>query len=199
MSRYLVNARNLAESTEKSRFSPPLVEVCLIGPPRASRVFEWAITQPIVRCNPWHHIDQLCIHALSYNAPMSLMDLMSPFELLDQVYHMYVTLLRHIKPPHTCPPAIQRICSHWRLGQFPQAPHRFCTCLTLVAHLTQRFSVLFVQPCQPCQTRFLSPPVWRPIGRGWHLPLGMGQRFQNLSSCPCVSKDTDMHKAYLSL
>ena len=25
--------------------------------------------------------------------------------------------------------------------------------------------------------------------------LGMGQRFQNLSSCPCVSKDTDMHKA----
>ena len=30
-------------------------------------------------------------------------------------------------------------------------------------------------------------------------PLGIGQRFQNLSSCPCVSKHTDMHKAYLSL
>ena len=29
--------------------------------------------------------------------------------------------------------------------------------------------------------------------------LGMGPRSQNLSSCPCVSKDTDMHKAYLSL
>ena len=44
--------------------------------------------------------------------------------------------------------------------------------------------------------------VWR-----WHRkylvvssrPLGMGLRFQNLSSCPCVSKHTDMHKAYLSL
>ena len=29
--------------------------------------------------------------------------------------------------------------------------------------------------------------------------IGMGQRFQTLSSCPCVSKHTDMHKAYLSL
>ena len=28
--------------------------------------------------------------------------------------------------------------------------------------------------------------------------VGMGQRFQNLSSCPCDSKHTDMHKAYLS-
>ena len=30
-------------------------------------------------------------------------------------------------------------------------------------------------------------------------PLGMGLRYQNLSSCPCVSKHTDMHKAYLKL
>ena len=56
MSRYLVNARNLAESTEKSRFSPPRVEVCSVGPPPAGRVFEWAITQPIVRDDPQHHI-----------------------------------------------------------------------------------------------------------------------------------------------
>ena len=29
-------------------------------------------------------------------------------------------------------------------------------------------------------------------------PLGMGPRFQNLSSRPCVSKHTDMYKAYLT-
>ena len=29
--------------------------------------------------------------------------------------------------------------------------------------------------------------------------IGMGQRFQNLPSCQCVSKNNDMHKANLSL
>ena len=37
----------------------------------------------------------------------------------------------------------------------------------------------------------------------WPSSVGMGPslapRFQNLSSCLCVSKDTDMHKAYLNL
>ena len=31
----------------------------------AGRVFEWAITQPIVRDDPWHHVDKLCICALT--------------------------------------------------------------------------------------------------------------------------------------
>ena len=65
MSCCLVNARNRAESTEKSRFPPLRAEVCSVGPPRAARVFERAITQPIVRDDPWHHIDQLCIRALT--------------------------------------------------------------------------------------------------------------------------------------
>ena len=37
MSRYLVNARNRAESTKQSRFSPPRVEFCSVGP---GRVFD---------------------------------------------------------------------------------------------------------------------------------------------------------------
>ena len=65
MSRYLVKARNRAESTEQSRFPPPRVDFCSVGSPRACRVFEWAIAQPIVRDDPWHHIDQLCIRALT--------------------------------------------------------------------------------------------------------------------------------------
>ena len=60
-SRYLVNARNQAESTERSTFPPPHVEFCSVGSPRAGHVFEWAITQPIVCGGPWHHIDLLCI------------------------------------------------------------------------------------------------------------------------------------------
>ena len=36
MSRYLVNARNRAESTEQSRFSPRCAEFCSVGSPRAS-------------------------------------------------------------------------------------------------------------------------------------------------------------------
>ena len=63
MSRYQRNARNRAEWTELSRFPPPHVELCLVSLPRAGRVLEWAITQPIVRDDPWHHIDQLCIRA----------------------------------------------------------------------------------------------------------------------------------------
>ena len=40
--------------------------VLLIGSPRVGRVFERAITQPIVCYDPWHHdIDQLCICALT--------------------------------------------------------------------------------------------------------------------------------------
>ena len=62
---YPVNARIRAESTEQSRFPPPSVEFCSVGSPRACRVFEWAITQPIVRDDPWHHIDLLCIRALT--------------------------------------------------------------------------------------------------------------------------------------
>ena len=65
MSRYLVKARNQAESTERSRFPPPRVEVWSVGPPRACRIFERAITQPIVRDDRWHHIDQLCIRSLT--------------------------------------------------------------------------------------------------------------------------------------
>ena len=65
MSRYLMNARNRAESTGLSRFPLPRVQCCSVGPPRAGRVFEWAIMQSIVRDDPWHHIDQLCIHALT--------------------------------------------------------------------------------------------------------------------------------------
>ena len=41
------------------------------------------------------------------------------------------------------------------------------------------------------------PAGW--VGRWGPWGVGMGPRFQNLSSCPCVSKHTDMHKAYLSL
>ena len=44
MSRYLVNARNRAESTEQSRFSPRCAEFCSVGSPRAGRVFERAIS-----------------------------------------------------------------------------------------------------------------------------------------------------------
>ena len=64
MSRYIVNASNQAESTEDSRFPPPCVEFCSVGSPRACRTFERA-TQPIVRDDPWHHIDQLCMRALT--------------------------------------------------------------------------------------------------------------------------------------
>ena len=59
MSRYLVNARN---------FPPPHVEFCSVGSPRAGHVFEWAITQPIVCCGPWHHIDLLCICGSHFGA-----------------------------------------------------------------------------------------------------------------------------------
>ena len=65
MSCYLMNARNQAESTGLSRFPPPRVQCCSVSPPRAGRVFEWAIMQSIVRDDPWHHIDQLCIRALT--------------------------------------------------------------------------------------------------------------------------------------
>ena len=65
MSRYLVNARNRAESTEQSRFPPARVGFCSVGSRRAGRVFEWAITQPFVRDDPWHHNDQLWIRALT--------------------------------------------------------------------------------------------------------------------------------------
>ena len=60
-----MTARNRAESTELSRFPPSRVEFCLVDSPRAGRVFEWAIAQFIVRDDPWHHIDQLCICALT--------------------------------------------------------------------------------------------------------------------------------------
>ena len=51
MLRHLVNARNLAESTElsKLRFLPPCIELCSVSSPRAGRVFERAIMQSIVR------------------------------------------------------------------------------------------------------------------------------------------------------
>ena len=65
MSCYLVNARNRAGSTESSRFPPPRVEFCSVGSSRACSIFERAITLPIVRDDPWHHIDQLCIRALT--------------------------------------------------------------------------------------------------------------------------------------
>ena len=65
MSRYLVKARNRAESTEQSRFPPPHVDFCSVGSPRAGRVFEWAVAQPIARDDPWHYIDLLCILALT--------------------------------------------------------------------------------------------------------------------------------------
>ena len=52
---YLVNARNHAESTERSKVTPPRVEFCSVGFPRAGRVFERTITQPMVRYDPWHH------------------------------------------------------------------------------------------------------------------------------------------------
>ena len=65
MSRYLVNARNRAESTEPSRFPPPHVEVCLFGSQHACRIFERAITQPTVRDDPWHYVDQSSIRALT--------------------------------------------------------------------------------------------------------------------------------------
>ena len=57
--------RNRAECTERSRFLPPHVEFCSVGSPLAGSIFEWAITQSIVRYDLWHHIDQLCIHALA--------------------------------------------------------------------------------------------------------------------------------------
>ena len=68
MSPYLVNAKNQAESTEQSRIPPPRnarVEFCSVGSPQADRVFEWDLKQPIVSDDPWHHIDQLCICALT--------------------------------------------------------------------------------------------------------------------------------------
>ena len=65
MSHYLVNARSRAESTERSRFPPPRVDFCSVGSPRAGRVFEWAFTQPIERDDPWPHVDQLCVYALT--------------------------------------------------------------------------------------------------------------------------------------
>ena len=65
MSRYPVNARNQAVSTELSRFPPPCAEFCWVCSPHAGCVFEWAITQPIVHDYPWHHIDQLWICALT--------------------------------------------------------------------------------------------------------------------------------------
>ena len=68
MSRYLVNARNRAVSTERSRFPPPCAhcaEFCSVCSPRAGRVFERAITQLIVCDDPWHHIHLLCIRALT--------------------------------------------------------------------------------------------------------------------------------------
>ena len=65
MSRYPVNARNRAKSTEWSRFPPQCAKFGSVGSPRAGRVFEWTITQPIVRDDPWHHIDLLCIRALT--------------------------------------------------------------------------------------------------------------------------------------
>ena len=65
MSCYLVNVRNRAESTKQSRFPPPRVEFCSVGSPRACRIFEGATTQTIMHDDPWHHIDQLCMRALT--------------------------------------------------------------------------------------------------------------------------------------
>ena len=44
---------------------PRCADFCLVCSPRACRVFERANTQPIVRDDPWHHIDLLCIRALT--------------------------------------------------------------------------------------------------------------------------------------
>ena len=55
----------LPSEREKPRFPPPRVEFYSVSSPRAGRVFEWAITQPVVLVDPWHHIDQLCIRALT--------------------------------------------------------------------------------------------------------------------------------------
>ena len=56
-----------AESTEQSqsRFLLPRVEFYLDGSQHACCIFKQAITQPIVLDNPWDHIDQLCIRALT--------------------------------------------------------------------------------------------------------------------------------------
>ena len=40
MLRYLVNARNRAESSEQSRFPPALIEFCFVCSPRAGHIFE---------------------------------------------------------------------------------------------------------------------------------------------------------------
>ena len=50
MLRYLVNKKNQAESTEKLRFPPPHVEVCLVSPPSPCHIFKQAITQPTTYC-----------------------------------------------------------------------------------------------------------------------------------------------------
>ena len=54
-----LNYRDFPEFSTSTRW------VFLGGFPSAGRVFEWAIKQSIVCDDPWHHIDQLCIRALT--------------------------------------------------------------------------------------------------------------------------------------
>ena len=51
--------------TRTIRIPPPRVEFCSVSSMLSGCVSEWAITQPILRGDPWHHIDQLCIRALT--------------------------------------------------------------------------------------------------------------------------------------
>ena len=62
-----MNARNQAESPEQSRFPSPklCVEFCLVGSLHAGWVFEWTIAHPVVHDDPWYHINQWCICALT--------------------------------------------------------------------------------------------------------------------------------------
>ena len=61
MLRYQVNERKQAESTELSRFPPPCADFAG-SVPRAQVAF---LSEPIVRDDPWHHINLLCISALT--------------------------------------------------------------------------------------------------------------------------------------
>ena len=64
----LVKERNQAESTELRDFPLHTLSFARSVPlahRSAGRVFEWAITQPIVRDDPCHHINQLCIRAVT--------------------------------------------------------------------------------------------------------------------------------------
>ena len=77
--------------------------------PRAGRVFEWAITQPIVRDDPWHNIDKLCIRALTSERALP-----PPYAARDRARPAAGAEALHV-PQHLTAIEPMGLCSHRQL------------------------------------------------------------------------------------